>query len=144
MSNGVEVQVSSRSMGRSILALFAGFVVNVVLSLVTDFALQFAGVLYMPMNDRQSALAAAYRTIYAVIGSYVIARLAPYRPVQHALFGAAMGMVIAAAGAAATWNKNLGPHWYPVVLILTALPTGWVGAKIWMANEKRMIEGAHL
>ena len=134
MSNGVDVQVSSRSIARSILALFAGFVVNVVLSLATDFALQFAGVLHMPMNDAQSALAAAYRTIYAVIGSYVVARLAPYRPMQHALFGAAMGMVIAGAGAAATWNKNLGPHWYPVVLILTAMPTGWAGAKIWMTN----------
>lgn len=136
MSNGVEVQVSSRNIARSILALFAGFVVNVVLSLLTDFALQFAGVLHMPMNDRQSALAAGYRTIYSVIGSYVVARLAPYRPMQHALFGAAMGVVIAAAGAAATWNKNLGPHWYPVVLILTALPTGWTGAKIWMARAR--------
>ncbi len=136
MSNGVEVQVSSRNIARSILALFAGFVVNVVLSLLTDFALQFAGVLHMPMNDRQSALAAGYRTIYSVIGSYVVARLAPYRPMQHALFGAAMGVVIAAAGAAATWNKNLGPHWYPVVLILTALPTGWAGAKIWMARAR--------
>lgn len=134
MSNGVEVQVSSRSIARSILALFAGFVVNVVLSLATDFALQFAGVLHMPMNDMQSALAAAYRTVYAVIGSYAVARLAPYRPMQHALFGAAMGMVIAAAGAAATWNKNLGPHWYSVALILTALPTGWAGAKIWMSK----------
>ena len=136
MSDGVEVQVSSRNVARSILALFAGFVVNAVLSLATDFALQSAGVLHMPMNDAQSALAAAYRTVYAVIGSYVVARLAPYRPMQHALFGAFMGMVIASAGAAATWNKNLGPHWYPVVLILTALPTGWAGAKIWMKSAQ--------
>lgn len=144
MNDGVEILVSSRNIGRSILSLFAGFIVNVVLSLLTDFALQFAGVLHMPMNDAQSALAAAYRTVYAVIGSYVVARLAPYRPMQHALFGAFMGMVIATAGAAATWNKNLGPHWYPVVLIVTALPTGWAGAKIWMSNEMRRIEKAHL
>jgi len=42
--------------------------------------------------------------------------------------------VVATAGAVVTWNKNLGPHWYPVALILTAFPTAWIGAKIRLAQ----------
>jgi hypothetical protein len=35
-------------------------------------------------------------------------------------------------GAAVTWNKGpaFGPHWYPVALIVLAMPTAWAGAKI--------------
>jgi hypothetical protein len=139
MSNGVvEGTIRSRNIGRSILALLAGFIVNVMLSLITDFALQAAGILPAigrgPMNDFQAALAAAYRTLYAVISSYVLARLAPNRPMGHALTGAAIGMVIATAGAVVTRNYALGPHWYSLVLIAVALPSGWAGAKLWMTQ----------
>jgi hypothetical protein len=48
----------------------------------------------------------------------------------HALLGAGIGMVIATAGAIATWNKGLGPHWYALVLVVLALPTGWLGGKL--------------
>lgn len=139
MTNGVaHTTTPSRRIGRSILALLAGFVVNVALSIATDLALQAAHILpaigRAPMNHSQSALAAAYRTLYAVLSSYIVARLAPYRPMAHALVGAAIGMVLATAGAVATWNKDLGPHWYALVLIFLALPTGWAGAKLWIAQ----------
>lgn len=141
MSNGVaDGTIGSRKIGRSILALLAGFVVNVMLSLVTDFGLQTVGILpaigHGQMNNFQSALAAAYRTLFGVISSYVVARLAPYRPMKHALVGAAIGMMLAAAGAVATWNKSLGPHWYPLLLIALALPSGWAGARLWIAQAR--------
>lgn len=141
MSNGVaERTIRSPKIGRSILALFAGFVVNVMLSLGTDFGLQALGILpaigHAPMNDSQSALAAAYRTLYGVISSYIVARLAPRRPLAHALTGTAIGMMLAIAGAFVTWNKDLGPHWYGLVLIALALPAGWAGAKLWMAQAR--------
>ena len=133
-----EKTIHSRKIGRSILALLAGFIVNVVLSLATDFGLQAAGILpalgHGPMSDFQSALAAAYRTLFGVVSSYIVARLAPYRPLEHALTGAAIGMVLATVGAVATWNKALGPHWYPLSLIVLALPSGWAGAKLWMTQ----------
>jgi hypothetical protein len=123
-----------RSLGRSILALVAGFVVNVALSLGTDFLLVSMGVLPSlgrgAMNDTQSLIAASYRTLYGVISSYVVARLAPYGPVGHALTGGAIGMALAMAGAVATWNQGLGPHWYPISLVITALPSAWVGGKL--------------
>lgn len=122
-----------RSIGRSILALFAGFVVSVVLSLGTDLGLHAIGLwpaLGQPMSGHLLLFATIYRTVYGVIGSYVIARLAPYRPLEHALIGGAIGTLLSIAGAAATWNRGLGPHWYPVALIFVALPSAWIGGRI--------------
>jgi hypothetical protein len=121
--------------GRSIWAIVAGFLVVVVLSIGTDLVLHATHVYTGPqLNDNQSALATAYRTLFAIVGSYITARLAPHKPMKHALIGAAVGTVIATAGAVATWNKDLGPHWYPVALVLTAFPTAWIGAKIRLAQ----------
>ena len=123
----------SRKIVQSIGALFAGFIVNVVLSLGMDVALRAAGILpalSLPMTDAQSLLATAYRTLIAIIGSYVVARLAPHHPLEHALLGGAIGMALAAVGAIATWNQRLGPHWYPLALVVLALPTAWVGGKV--------------
>ena len=128
-----EKTAPSRRIGRSIAALLAGFVVNIALTLATDFALHAASILPplgQPMNDMQSVLATAYRTLYSVISSYIVARLAPYSPMGHALTGAAIGMALATVGAVATWNRGLGPHWYSLALIVLALPTGWLGGKL--------------
>ncbi len=134
MSNGV-VQSSARprQLGRSILALLAGFAVAVVLSIVTDLVLHKFG--YYPGSGQptppsQLVVATAYRTVFGVLSAWVTARLAPYLPLAHALIGGAIGMLIALAGAIATWNQNLGPHWYPIALVILALPTAWVGGKI--------------
>ena len=77
-------------------------------------------------------LATAYRTIYGVAGSYVTARLAPNRPMGHALVLGGLGFAASLAGAAATWNHqpSLGPHWYPIALVLLAIPTAWAGGKL--------------
>ena len=83
------------------------------------------------MSDSRFLLATLYRTVYAILGSYVTARLAPDRPMQHALLGGAIGLVLATVGAAATWNKGpeFGPHWYPLALVATALPCAWAGGE---------------
>jgi hypothetical protein len=122
-----------RRIGRSIGALLAGFVAVVVLSLGTDFALHATSVfpaLGQRMSDALFILATAYRTLYGVVGSYVTAQLAPDRPVGHALVGGLIGVALSTLGAVVTWNKDLGPHWYPLALIVTAMPTAWLGGKL--------------
>ncbi len=47
-------------------------------------------------------------------------------------------MVLATIGAVATWNKNLGPRWYPVALVVGALPTAWVGARLLLMGATRV------
>jgi hypothetical protein len=119
---------------RSVVAVFAGFIAVVVLSLGTDLGLHAIGVFPAwgePMADSLFLLATVYRTVYGIAGSYITARLAPDRPMKHALVGGAVGLVISTAGAIATWNAGpaFGPHWYPVALVVLALPTAWAGAK---------------
>lgn len=120
---------------RSLFALFAGFVVVVVLSLGTDVALHATGV-FPPwgqaMADGLFLLATAYRTVYAIVGSYLTARLAPFQPMGHALLGGVIGLVLSTAGAVATWHRGpeFGPHWYPLALVVTALPCAWVGGRL--------------
>jgi len=124
-----------RSLGRSIGALLAGFAAVVILSIGTDVALHAAGIfppLGKPMSDALLLLATVYRSVYAVVGSYITARVAPDRPMQHALAGGVIGLVLSVVGAVMAWNKvdTLGPHWYPLALVATALPCAWIGGKL--------------
>ena len=136
---------SPRRIGRSILALVAGFILVVVLSIATDLILRAVGLL-PPLGQRTSNgllfLATAYRTLYGIAGSYVTARLAPYRPMQHALVGGFIGLILSIAGAIATWShpETFGAHWYPIALVLLALPTAWAGGRIRLmqSNEQQL------
>jgi surface polysaccharide O-acyltransferase-like enzyme len=122
-----------RPVRRTILAIAAGFLAVVLLSVGTDLVLHLLKI-FPPLNQRMAenlfVWATFYRTIYGILGSYITARLAPYRPMRHAMVGALIGMLIGTVGAVATWNKDLGPHWYPVALVLTGIPCAWIGARI--------------
>jgi hypothetical protein len=120
---------------RSVWAVFAGILVNVVLSLGTDQVFHILGV-YPPWGQRMSdalfGLALAYRIVYTVLGGYVTARLAPQNRMKHVMILAAIGLVLATAGVAMTWeHPELGPRWYPLALLATALPLTWFGSKLY-------------
>ena len=128
-----------RRIGRSIVALLAGIVVGVVLSLGTDEIFHLARVYPpwgQPMSGALFLLALGYRIPASVAGSYVIARLAPDRPMQHALVGGVVGLVVSIAGAVATWNLGLGPHGYPVAVAAIAMPCAWLGGKLHLMRER--------
>lgn len=72
-------------------------------------------------------LALAYRCVYGVAGAYLTARLAPYAPMRHALILGGIGVAISLAGAVAAIQINLGPAWYPILLVLVTLPCSWLG-----------------
>lgn len=125
---------------KSIGAVLAGAFVGIALSLGTDslmHALHLFPPIGQPMTDsRLLALATAYRTIYGVLGAYVTAWLAPSRPMLHAMILGALGMLAAIAGVVATWNdvEKYGPHWYPIALVVLALPPAWLGA--WLYERR--------
>ena len=87
-------------------------------------------------------LAAVYRSLYGVIASYVIARLAPNRPMGHSLLAGALGMLVSALGAAAMWSSTVGQHWYALALVLTAIPTAWIGAKLRLMQFRKETRAA--
>jgi hypothetical protein len=111
--------------------------VAILLTLVTDELLHLARV-FPPWGDSMVGydgallLATVYRTIYSVGASYITARLAPRRPMLHAMIGGFLGLAACIAGAVGTWKKGpaFGPHWYPLALVVLALPSAWVGGKL--------------
>ncbi|MBI5067885.1 MAG: hypothetical protein HZB56_06570 [Deltaproteobacteria bacterium] len=120
---------------RSAGAVAAGFALTFVLSVATDALLHATGVFPpfgQPMADGLFVLATAYRSVYTVAGGWLTARLAPARPMRHALVLGAVGLAAATAGAVATWNRGpeFGPHWYPLALVALALPCVWAGARL--------------
>ena len=137
MSSTPTTTAQPRRLGQSVWAILAGFLFVVVLSLVTD-ALFHKFSVFPPLGeyipDKPLILATAYRVIFGIIGSYITARLAPRNPMGHALIGGCIGIVLATLGAVATWNRNLGPHWYSVALIVFGLPQSWLGAKLYLRS----------
>ena len=130
----MDAGTTSRRWGRSIGALAAGFVAVLILSLGTDIvlhALKIFPPLGRTMSNQLFLLATIYRIVYAVLGSYITARLAPDRPMGHAIAGGFVGLVLSIVGAAVTWkHTEMGPHWYPLALAGTALPCAWLGGEI--------------
>jgi hypothetical protein len=124
-----------RRRGRSAVALVTGLLVGVILSLGTDQILHVLKI-YPPwgqtMSDELFMLATAYRVVYTILGSYIAARLAPYRPMSHAMVLGVVGLVVSIAGAAATWNTNppIGPHWYGLIIAAISIPCAWLGGWI--------------
>lgn len=133
-------KVTTRRWGRSIGAILAGFVAVVILSLGTDGILHVLGIyplLGQRMSDQLFVWATIYRTLYGILGSYLTTRLAPERPMWHAMVGAIFGMILGAVGAVVTWNKDMGPHWYPLALIATGIPCAWIGGSI---RERQLLK----
>jgi hypothetical protein len=121
---------------RRIGAVLAGLVAIFAITTVTDAVMHATGVFppvgAPPMSSALFLLAFTYRFVFDVAGSTLTARLAPDRPMRHALVLGAIGVVLSTAGAIAMWDA--GPAWYPLALAASALPCGWLGARL---HERR-------
>lgn len=117
---------------RSVGALLIPFLAVAGLSLATDQLFHTLGV-YPPWGEPMfdagdNLLALGYRLVFAVAGSWLAARLAPRAPMGHALVLGGLGFIVSLAGAIVTISKyDLGPDWYPISLVVTALPCAWLG-----------------
>ena len=120
---------------RSVGAVFFGLVAVTVLSLVTDqvfHALKIYPPWGQPMYDpRLNLLALAYRIPYEVLGSYIAAKFAPRRPMRHALILGFIGFGLSLIGGIVAMRMHLGPNWFPISLIITALPCAWLGGLLY-------------
>ena len=133
--NRVSETKSPRRILRRVVAVLAGLFFVIIITTATDALMHATGIfppLGQPMADSLFVLALAYRIIYSIVGGYITARLAPDQPVKHALVLGAIGFVLGLAGTVATWNRGpeFGPKWYPLLIMLTAIPSVWFGGKL--------------
>jgi hypothetical protein len=122
-----------KSMG----AILAGFVLVVIISILTDLTLVKTGLMKQPFDLNSSwfvIFVIFYRSLYGTIGSFLTAHLAPNRPMEHSMVGGFIGFGISIVGAIAMWDTP--PHWYAISLIVTALPSAWLGGKLFVSKTK--------
>ncbi len=124
---------------KSIGAVLVGLLFIVVTHTLTDMLLESLGV-FPPAEQglhdpKLLILATFYRSILSIIGCYIAAKLAPSRPMLHALIIGFIGILLSTAGAVVATQMDLGPLWYPILLIVLSLPLAWVGG--WLATRNK-------
>ena len=125
---------------RSVWAVAAGVLAVIGVTTAVDIVLHAAGVFPSanePLSDALALLASAYRVVITIGAGWLTARLAPARPMKHAMMLGIIGTVLGLAGVVATWNLGLGPRWYPISLAVLAIPECWAGAKIRERQSER-------
>ena len=128
--------------GRSIWAVVAGVLVIIVVTTLVDIVLHATRVfppMDQPINNALALIATSYRIVISIGGAWLTARLAPEKPMKHAMILGCIGVVLGLVGVVATWNMGLGPRWYPIALTVLAIPQCWAGGRIYETQS-----GKHL
>jgi hypothetical protein len=123
--------------GKSVWAIVAGVLFVVVATTLVDILLHLVHVfppMGQPLDDRLSLIATSYRIPIGVAGAWLTARLAPDRPMWHAMRLGIVGVVLGLLGVVGTWNAGLGPRWYPIALAALAVPQCWAGG--WLFERR--------
>lgn len=120
-------------MMRSVWAILAGFILIGVLGFGTDAILRVMSPGSFNEGGGSDNLAILlgqmlYSALYGVVGCYVAARLAPSKPMKHALILGVIGVFAAGAANAALWGHV--PAWYVITNVLLVLPLAWLGGRI--------------
>ncbi len=113
-------------------AILSGFISVVILSVGTDALLEKLNIFPSASEGLfvtwMLVLAFIYRSIYAIVGGYVTAKLTSTNPMRNVKILGFLGIIGGVAGVVAGWN--LSDHWYPIALAVTAFPLTWFGGKL--------------
>ena len=127
---------------RSIGAVVVGFLFIAVLSFGSDILLRVAfpddiDVAGDIMSVRVLSLSLTSAAVYATVGCYLTARLAPSRPMWHALVLGVLSLVFTLLNTDVLWT--LAAMWYKLASLAIVLPCAWAGG--WLAERSRIDGG---
>jgi hypothetical protein len=125
---------------RSIVAIVVGFLLIGALATGTETLVRDAVPTAFDAAGRTDSVALllftiVYVGVYAVAGCYLAARLAPDRPMRHAMILGVLGLAFNVVGTSATWDT--APVWYHAVALALVLPFAWLGGWI----RERQLDG---
>ena len=119
---------------KSIGAVLAGLIFIFITHTGVDKILEALGIFPSPAQGLHVpwmlVLALAYRTVLSIVGCYITAKLAPSRPLLHALVLGFIGLVVSGIAAVAVIPMGLSPAWYPIALAVVSVPCAWLGGLI--------------
>jgi hypothetical protein len=127
----------NKNIFKSFGAVMAGIIAIFVLSTIMDILMESVGI-FPPRGKEMPAgllvIALVYRCAIAVAGGYITAAVAPGEPERHAIILGLIGIVLSTIGAIMAWDMLA--HWYPIALIITALPCCWYGGRLRTGKAK--------
>jgi hypothetical protein len=128
-------------MVRSIVAIVVGFLFIGALAMGTDALVRAAVPTAFDAAGRTDSVALllftiVYVGVFAVAGCWLAARLAPNRPMRHAMILGVLGLAFNVMGSIAMWDT--APAWFHVVSLALVLPFAWLGGWI----RERQLDGA--
>jgi hypothetical protein len=131
-------------MGRSILAIVVGFVLTGALNVGANALFAAVAPELAPRpgtpttNTGVLLVVSAYVAFFGILGCYVTARLAPSRPMLHALIMGGLALAMILATTISAWND--APVWFNVYNLLAVMPYAWIGGRI---RETELTRGAY-
>lgn len=124
-------------MVRSIVAVVVGFVLTAALNLGANYLLAAVMPDAVPANGPVTnpatlVLICLYVAVFGVLGCYVTARLAPSRPMVHALVLGAIALAMSIPVTMQNWAD--APAWFNVYNLLAVMPYAWLGG--WLRERE--------
>lgn len=118
---------------RSILAVVAGFVVIGILAFGTGKLVQSTSPSEFdasgtPTTTLMMIVQLLYVGVYATFGCWLAGRLAPSRPMLHALIVGVLGLALNIPSA--IMLRDTHPAWYLAAGVLTTMLWAWLGGRI--------------
>jgi hypothetical protein len=128
---------------RSIGAVAVGFLFIAVLSFGSDILLRVTfpddiDVQGEIVSVRVLALSLTSAALYATVGCYLTARLAPSRPMWHALVLGVLILIFTVLNTGVLWM--LAAMWYKLASLAIVMPCAWIGG--WLAERSRIDGGS--
>jgi hypothetical protein len=127
---------------KSVGVILLAFVINALLSVVTDFLLESIGILPDPNQGLFETwailLVLFYRGVYTVFAGFIVAKLAPGKPLMHAVILGAIGTLITLLAVSNPSFSDKAPMWFGYTLAAIIIPCAWLGVKIhknWKAAD---------
>ena len=118
---------------RSIVAVVVGFLVIGALAFGTGKLVQATWPAQVdaagtPTTTVMMLVQLLYVGVYAIFGCWLAGRLAPGRPMRHALLVGVLGLALNVAGALAL--RDTAPTWYLAAGVLTTMLWAWLGGRL--------------
>jgi nitrate/nitrite transporter NarK len=127
---------------KSIGVILLAFIINALLSVVTDFLLESIGVLPAPekglFDTWAIILVLFYRGGYTILTGFIIAKLAPRKAMLYAIIVGIIGILITVIATNSPAFADKAPSWYGYTLAAITIPCLWLGVRIQSGwNKKR-------
>jgi len=124
----------SKNIFKSIGVILLAFIVVALLSTLTDFLLESIGVLPNPQKGLfvkwAILLVLFYRGVFTIFGGFIVAKLAPNKPMLHAIILGTIGTLITVIATVSPSLSNKAPLWYGLTLAAITIPCLWLGVRI--------------